>query len=360
MKLSKLLILSLIGISLLRCSEDKDDSTTVETTVVEDKENIQNSLDNMISGMKSLKAGDGVTAFDNFLNMNNGEVLNENWIDNLFSNLDEQMDLSYVGDSKRFNFGTHTGTYSWNSFTGNWDKNNSPSDKIVLEFPAEASSGSNNAYLSMSNYNDKNVIFNDEQLWLPTSMIVIVKVDDQEVMNLNLKNVSYDNSNFSIPVEIDLEMRLEPYDFSVNAFRETSTKFHFDIEYSNNNSDSFSLASDITLNHSDYENLDPENDIKSVAGTVKYEEFSLQYSADIETLLSLDEPTANQINSLVNIDVYYNSKKIGDLEYRDLDGEEEVFIVYKDGSSENSSVHYDDFIEDLELITLEFIGEWNN
>ncbi len=344
-------------ITLTSCDKDPDDIIDEQTTVSEDKTNIRNSLDNVLNGIEAMKNGDAITAIDDFLNIQDGEVLNEDWIEELFEELDEHIDIDYVEETNKFNFSSHTGTYTWQSSSESWTKSNNPSDKIVFEFPAKRGSSSNNAIASFNSYQDKNITFDGEQFWLPTSLSFNLKIDNNEIILLNLNKVIYEESDFSIPIEIDVDMKVKPYNFSFKANRETSKKFHFEIKYDNNGSDKFSMITDISLAHSDYENIDLEDDIKYASGEISYDELSIPFDCDIETLIALDDPTENQINSLINVDVFFNGQKIGDLEYKDL-GSEEVYIVYKDGSSENTSLYYDDFIDNLELIMLEFTGEW--
>ena len=35
------------------------------------------------------------------------------------------------------------------------------------------------------------------------------------------------------------------------------------------------------------------------------------------------------------------------------------YLIYKDGSSENTNVYYDDLLDRLEMIVYDFSGEWD-
>ncbi len=356
-----MLAFMVVAISFSGCKkdEDDDDDDNIDVTeVAEDKENIASSFDDILGGIAALKDGDAVTAIINFTNIQDGEILNEEWIENIIEELDIYIDYDYIEDNLRFNFYNYVGTYTWNFTTETWSKNNSPSDKIILEFPSEKNNSTNNAILTLNSYNDQSVTFDGEQYWLPTSLQMDLKVDNAEILNLTVNNVSYYNGDFSIPTDIDIDLTIVPYNFSIKANRESSTKFHFDVEYDNNGSDNFSFVADVTLAHSDYENIDFEEDITYATGEIKYDNLSFPFECDIESLMAFDDPTESQINSLINVDVFFNSIKIGDLEYQDNSGDIEIFIIYKDGSSENTDRYYKDFLEELEAMLILYTGEW--
>ncbi len=355
--------LFLLSNLFVQCKKEEDDDNDYQTEVSEDKEDIANSFDGVFDCIVNLKDGDAITAITNFINMQNGEVINEDWIEAIVEELDTYIDYDYIEDNRRFNFLSHVGTYTWNAVTETWSKSNSPTNKIILEFPSERNNNENNVILTFNSYNDQYVTFEDEQFWLPTSLQIDLKIDNIEIINLNAKNISYNNSNFSIPIDVNIDLTVKPYNFTITANKETDTKFHFELQCANNGVNNFTLSTDISIVNSDYENLfddDVAEYIKSITGEISYDKLSFPFKCDAEKLFALnDELTATQINTFIDVEVFYNDFKIGDLEYQNNNDAFEVFIIYKDGSSENTDVYYMDFIEDLEALLINYTGAWN-
>ncbi len=89
-------------------------SQTGVTTVGKDKQNIQNTFSSMENCIGSLKDGYGAQALKNFLNLDEGNVLSEDWANNMIENLDEFIDIDAIEDNNKFDFKSNTGTYTWN------------------------------------------------------------------------------------------------------------------------------------------------------------------------------------------------------------------------------------------------------
>ena len=113
------------------------------------------------------------------------------------------------------------------------------------------------------------------------------------------------------------------------------------------------------IKHSDYANFDADNDLSYAEGSFSHGNMMIKFSGDIGTLSQLDDPTPTQVNQLLSAEVFMYGVKIGDLDYREYQDEVEIFIIYKDGSSENTSVYYDDLLDRLEMIVYDYSGEWD-
>ena len=65
----------------------------------------------------------------------------------------------------------------------------------------------------------------------------------------------------------------------------------------------------------------------------------------------MDDPSNTQINAMTDIDVHYSGQKIGELiTQHESNGDENVYIIYTDGSSEDTEVYYDPFLTNIEWI----------
>jgi len=363
MKKVRIAIIILVALSaflIIKCDKKSDSAPENQTTTVEqDKANIDNSLDGILDCATFLKNGDAAYSVKLFLKMSGGEALSEDWVQMLLDKLDIHFNWDMVEENGRFDFNAHTGTYSWDRFTEVWNYNSYPNDKIILEFPSQENETSNNVDLTLHYYTDEFLTFSSDSYWLPKSLYADLKIDQEEVVNVKLSNVEFAGGSFQIPVSAYIEIYTKPFSYHINYTRETPTRFNFLVDYTNNSGCIFNVNAKCQISHSDYENFDIEDDMSFLEATIQHGNLKFSGSADLGTLIDLDDPTPSQVNQLVNVDVYYMGIKIGDLEYREFDDEEEIFIIYKDGSSENTSRYYEDFLDRLELIIYDFSGEWD-
>jgi hypothetical protein len=357
--LTNLLLIFVFIFGLFAGCEKNDDASDKSTTVEEDKVHIRESMNDLLAGIDKLKNGQAVQAVDQFFSMSQGKAMNSEWVKKLFSRLEDQLDIGYVGQTNQFDFHKHTGTYSWDASMEQWSKSASPDDQVVIEFPAQKSADENNAILKLKSYSDKRLTFSEEYFYLPKELEASLKVDGKEIFLVRLNKANYQDSDFSIPTDLDLEMKIEPFSYRIKMSQKSASEFHLEFGFEESGSHEFTLTSDIVLKHSDYGNLDLEgNDIEYASGNITYEKLKLSYNADLGTLLALRDPTENQVNSLVNVEVLYDDQNIGKLEYRQYDREHEIFIIYKDESSENTAKYYKPFLEELELLVFDFTDEW--
>lgn len=353
-------ILSFAVIALIFSNCDKDPNSNTQTTVAEDKANIRSIFDDIITEAETLKAGCGVQTVDKFLNIDQGNVLNSNWAETIYNALEAHLNLGYVSQTSQFNLLNHAGTHSWNPNTLSWTATSSPTDKAILQFPSEMNSGSNDATATVHHYTDEQVSFNSYQYWLPKTTLVDVAVNNQSCIGVELKSATYDNSSFQIPTTVELVLTLAPYTFEITANRLTPTKFNIKLKSKNGGTEKFALDVEVNLKHSNYETIRIYDDVTLITGSFTFGDFSFPLTADFETARALLNPSDNQINALFNADILYKGNRIGDLDYdsNNGNGTTSILINYKDGTAENTSIYYQDFIDRLELVLVEFTGAW--
>lgn len=356
-KLNLILTLFLVAIIFSNCTEKTDD-TVVETTVEEDKENIENLFNDVISEAQALKGGCAVQAFDNFLNIDQGSTLNSNWAELLYNTLKTHLNITAY-QTDRFNFNNHVGTHTWNIGNQSWSRTVTPTDKIVIEFPEQMNSTNNTVVATADYYNDQMVTFDSYQYWLPTSFAASATVANEECYAAKLISASYDNTSFQIPVSFEMELKLSPYVFEISATRTAPAELNVVLKAKNNGVEKFSLVTDLVFKNADYRTLNYIEDCESASGEFVYGDFKLPFTADFETTRSLFNPTNTQINALFDADIFYKGTKIANLDYaKDPQGYADIIIEYKDETREDLETYYDDFVDRLELVLVEFTGPW--
>jgi len=275
------------------------DCAVCETSVAEDKANIQKTFDDLLMCTQDIKDSRAVTVlFKNFLNMSDGEALNEDWIEDMTEELEDVIDFDHIEDNSRFDLTYHAGTHIYNSASQTWLKTNNVTNKVIFQFPAEPNAASNNTELIIDMYTDKQVTIDGETLFLPTAMHTVMNVDNIKVFEVTVSNVTYaDNAGYQLPVEISAQMFMDPMEM--------------DIE--------------------------------------------IRTLGDVASLLKLDDdPTETQINSALDLDVFFQDLKIADLEVNE--DMETVIIFYKDSTFEDSSIFYDGFWDDVSSLWSEYFG----
>ena len=328
------------------------------TTVAQDKQDISNTFASMENCISSLKNGFGAEALQNFLNLDEGDVLSENWIEDMVENIDDLLDLNTIDDDNQFNFNDNTGTYTWSQSAQSWSQTSIPSNKIIIRFPSSEGTSINDAEFTFHSYNDIALFYDGESIYAPTSLNADLYVTGTKVFELN-GNYTYDVGNPTpIPTNINTVFTFNPFTITITGQRITSTEFEADLSITNNSGCLTSLHVDAAFAHDDYENLE-NTDIIEVNTTMSHDNMSIVGFVD-GALMAIDDPSNTQINNMSDINVYYSGNKIGELILQqDSNGDENIYIRYSDSSVEHTEVYYDPFLTNMEQILFPFLGDWD-
>ena len=334
------------------------DCAVCETTVAEDKANIQKTFDDLLTCVTDFKNSRSIDIFfRDFLNLTDGEALNEDWIDNLGENFDGVIDTDHIEDNSRIDLGYHAGSYVYDAGANSWTKVNNETDKMVFLFPSNPGATMNNVQLVLDKYEDKQATIDGETFYYPTAMHIRMDVDNQRMMEVDVANITYaDNAEFEIPVEISATLFMDPINMTLNLTRVSTTEYKLNSTIEDGNSCVIGVEVDVELKDDDFENLGSDG-FEKVHVKVNVGQMTIQSLADIATLIALledDDVTETQLNSLLDIDALFDGIKIADIEVSE---EQETFLIfYKDLSSEDSKVYYESFWEDIKDLWTEFFG----
>ena len=360
-KITNLFLIILLVVSGCKKEDDplvnNNTNNNTSTTISQDKQNITNTFESMESCVNSLKNGYGATTLKNFLNLEEGEVLAEDWIEDMLDNIDDLLDLDAVDDDNKFDYSGNAGTYTWIQSSQSWTKN-SNTNKIIINFPATEWNQSNDAVFTFQSYSDISLFYDGENIFAPTSVIADLYVDGIKVFDIN-GSYSYDLGNaIPIPTNIYTTLTFTPYIITISAQRITSKEFEADITITNNSGCITTLHADVRIAHDDYENLE-ETDIVEVNTILVHDNMKIEGYMD-GSLLEYDDPSNTQINAMTDVDLFYTNTKIGELIFQtNSDNDDKVNIIYMDGSSEDVETYYDPFVTNIEQILFPFMGDWN-
>jgi len=292
------------------------------------------------------------------LNLDEGDVLSENWIEDMVENIDDLLNLNTIDDENRFDFNGNTGTYTWSQSAQSWSQTSIPSNKIIIRFPSSEGTSINDAEFTFHSYNDIALFYDGESIYAPTSLNADLYVTGTKVFELN-GNYTYDVGNPTpIPININTAFTFNPFTITITGQRITSTEFEADLSITNNSGCLTSLHVDAEFAHDDYENLE-NTDIIEVNTTMSHDNMSIVGFVD-GALIAIDDPSNTQINNMSDIDMYYSGNKIGELILQqDSNGDENIYIRYSDSSVEHTEVYYDPFLTNMEQILFPFLGDWD-
>tara|TARA_B110000858_G_C17734367_1_gene441779 strand:+ start:159 stop:1244 length:1086 start_codon:yes stop_codon:yes gene_type:complete len=359
-KIINVFLIILLVVSGCKKEDDpvvNNNNNSSSTTIAQDKQNISNTFSSMESCITTLKNGYGATALKNFLNLDQGEVLAEDWIEDMLDNIDDLLDLDAIDDDNRFDYFGNTGTYTWIQSSQSWNKN-SNTNKIIINFPATEWDQSNDAVFTFHSYSDISLFYDGENIFAPTSVVADLYVDGTKVFDIN-GIYSYDMGNATpIPININTTLTFTPYIISISALRITSKEFEADITITDNSGCIITLHADVRISHDDYENLD-ETDIVEVNTIFVHDNMKIEGYMD-GSLLSYDDPSNTQINAMTDVELFYTNSKIGELIFQtNSNNDDKVNVVYMDGSSEDVETYYDPFVTNIEQILFPFMGDWD-
>jgi hypothetical protein len=385
--MKKLLIVLIPTLLLaLGCKKDKLSTETqtetqtetvaiLETTVEEDKVNITNSFENIVSCMSTMKDGDLMTAFVDFADISNGEALDEDFVEDLFENMDDAIEeIDFPEDDDRLPFESFTGTWSYKISNSTWSHVNSPSNKIIVKFPSDKYQTSNNVTASLSDYKDKKYVIDLENVWLPESFELAIFKDDVKLAELDLNDLDLEQSNdLPIPTNLDVSLYLKPFTFDFKEQRTSSKEFTAELRFDDGSNCDYVLNSKLVLAHDDYENIADE-DIVSLGGFFRHNEMKMEYFLSLGEIFEIDnandELSDDDMNNNMAIKLFMSGSKIGDITINTTSEEiddgwggytetsTDFIITYKNGESDNANVYIDPFIEDLENLFESITGDF--
>ena len=357
-----------LALLLFGCKKDGEGegngTTPVTTTVEEDKANLTAAMDEIVTCLGTMKNGAMMNSMVAFTGLSDGEALKEEFIEAIFAKMGDAIGEVEVPDDSKFYFDSYTGTWAYNSTDSTWNRSNTPSDKIVVQFPSDDAQTSNNVEATLSGYVDEKYVFDLEDVWLPKAFSLSVTKDGTKIGGIDLDGLALEQSNdVVIPTLVSGSVFLAPFTFSIDGERVTSTEVEASIGLDDGTRCEYSMSSKLKLKHDDYENIMDE-DFVSIEGSVGHNSMMVKYFVDIAKIMEYesanDEMTVDVVNDNIDFDVLMNNTEIGNLILKENSAEEvEVHMVYKDGTSENTSVYYEPFIEDVEALFSDLTGPWD-
>ncbi len=222
-------------------------------------------------------------------------------------------------------------------------------------------STTNNCKLVVDSYEDVETSFKGSKPKLPKKAHLLLTVDGKRTFEVTVSDVNYEvGTNITIPTKATVKFFTNPFESVLKINRSTPKEFEITYDLKSDGDCGYTLYNLVTLNHSEYENIQSLNDFKGVKGYFSHNDLKITYNADVASFnkLNKDEKlTDKQINDLIDCRVLYKNIKIADVEYESKDEKDPIYLIYKDGSKESAKDYVNDFEQRIKNVFRKYINE---
>ncbi len=327
---------------------------TNPTTVAEDKAFINTMVTNTTQCIKVARDGNLSQSIIQFLALSNGVEGNEAWADSMQTELELVMGtLELDPNDSKFNYPAYWGTYNWNRVTKKFTK--TAASGIFINIPSTPAQLTNNVTIKLTEYTDGLYQANAKNIYLPKTAKGSATKDNVVIADLNF-SATYSSGSFPSPLTVSYTMLLAPHSYTITEQRITNTQFKVISTIMSGGGCGMTITSTITFDNDDFNNFRIEDDLKTVQAEYQFGTFIVKTAWDAKAYYLFQNPTTTNINSTFTSDVYNGTNKIAQLKFVDVASVRKLFIFYKDGTSENTSVYYDPFLTNLKNLLRPIFG----
>ncbi len=234
MKKSNLFLsLGVILLSTIACDSELDldkDLKFSKLPVEEQKQKIEENGIQLVNSMEGLLETEAMLAMTNMISLSESDGYYNAPMQrlisdlrrgnkNAISNFDKQMRVSYV-DSDVW------GEYSYNFQTGEMDKTRTLVNKLIMHFPADSITTTNNAEITV-NYEESSVKVPESEDYYPSKITFTMKVNSNVVMSASFNGSYYSDGS---PEQVTQTLNIDSYSWTAevkNSKKKASESYEF-------------------------------------------------------------------------------------------------------------------------------------
>ena len=262
--------------------------------------------------------------------------------------ISEFIDIDDIEQHNRFRMATFAGSYTWNNATRRFDRVRDRND-IRVTFPIRENSAINGVF-AITRYEDQRVDILGNMVYLPTRISAHFDRGNERISSVEAE-ASF--TNFGIPRSASVSIFAKPITLTTTLRQETPSRYAATLEITDDTDRNNSLSVSGTASLSNA--IDSYTDfadlrINNLIFTLTQVHLSIRGSIDFRTLNEIRNPSVADINSVINLQVFWrdNPDAIGSLRVQEVGDRRYLFIVYRDGTRENTRLFYDNFLIDIE------------
>ena len=236
-------------------------------------------------------------------------------------------------------------------------------NKIVLLFPATASSTTNNARAEIDSYTDEEIVIENQKRFLVKSAHLLISVDNTKLLEITLRNAQFKKLGRGItPTSIDLSIYTNPFNTTIKFFKRENAHYSFNFNFSSQQGCATGLSADVKLTSDDLDSFTSfEEAVESINVIAFQDKFQIIANADIKSVhkagKKIDNLQGIDLNTYIKAELYKNNKKIADVKVEeDNRGDSDLFFIFSDGSKQKAESCIEDFEEKIKNIFSRFFN----
>ena len=375
-------MLMLASVFFIACEDDEGKDPLTAEEAKQEMETLGTQMNTMMDNMENVEGINVMMVLNSmpypFEETSKKAEVNKKVLENIGDYL---VPKSFLGKKIKnlkepdFDFEYWCGTYDWNAEHQMWEIDfDNPADKIIINFPATETSTTNDASLTIHNYEEVEITYGYDTWNDIKDIEADLYVDGTKLVGLDMSATWITSGDYAgEPVEMDVDVYLIPFNFHVDfSHGSTTAKANAWIEY--NGDKIFSVGADATFASS---NMDDSP--TKISGYIQL--FDVKFKAtvafaELEGIIdAIDEGTSpyttidemeTAINATIDAEVTVDGAKAADivLDFTTtpsaysftIDEDDGIYLnilfVYSNGSSESAVPYFVTFIASVE----EFFG----
>lgn len=232
-KTNLFLSLGVILLSTIACDSELDldkDLKFSKLPVEEQKQKIEENGIQLVNSMEGLLETEAMLAMTNMISLSESDGYYNAPMQrlisdlrrgnkNAISNFDKQMRVSYVESDV-------WGEYSYNFQTGEMDKTRTLVNKLIMHFPADSVTTTNNAEITV-NYEESSVMVPESEEYYPSEITFTMKVNSNVVMSASFNGSYYSDGS---PEQVTQTLNIDSYSWTAevkNSKKKASESYEF-------------------------------------------------------------------------------------------------------------------------------------
>lgn len=292
---------------------------------------------------KAMDGSPATMALTNLLGIDEGDPLNDDWLDEVFQNF-RFFDYA-VEEGKPFNMADHFGRYIY--VPGGYWEVQKADERVEIMFPSTREVYENDTVFTLKEYKSTEVKQEKGVYNYPTHFNASLHIKDQPYFNLTLggsgaKAETEYHYPSGIPIAFDISFTANPYSLNTVLRNEGGKQFQAMIQAKDADGCRFTAKTEFELYGEWWERME-DDQIHITMATLQFNDLEFR---GLETFIMAVEQaveTQEKVDELVDILCYYKDEPIGKIRF---DVEQElVLIEYKDGTSQNINDMVENFLD---------------
>lgn len=301
-----------------------------QTDQNDDQKNFNQVLNGFLNCVDAFMDGSpGTMALTNLLGIDEGDVLNDDWLQKVFANFKY---VDYAKEGEALDFENHRGHYYYASNGGFWEYEPG-GDSAVLHFPSSPEAEENDVQWLINNLKTIPTKTEDGLYHLPVYLDTSLSINGKELLSLRINKMSY-YGDTAIPEFVDMEAVAWPYVLKVKLESNEQHEFAIQGSISDGKGCHVDIDTRWLVNQDLREKLDEEH-IHLVDGALSLNDIQFTNLGNLWEAAKRNVEDQAELDKFVNIECLLKGKKIGDVRY--IIKEEIVELTYLDGTRQNIS-----------------------